>query len=68
MDIINVSGNEFDVSEPLITHHTMRKLREKKEFLNMAIDNLRAEIVDLQNQKDNVQALIDAAKIVGVGE
>ena len=68
MEIINVSGNEFDVSEPLITHHTMRKLREKKEFLNTAIDNLKAEIVDLQNQKDNVQALIDAAKIVGVGE
>jgi uncharacterized coiled-coil DUF342 family protein len=68
MDIINVSGNEFDVSEPLITHHTMKKLRQEKDFLNTAIDNLRLEIVDVQKKRDAVQTLIDAAKVVGVSE
>jgi hypothetical protein len=68
MAIINVSGNEFDVSEEVVIHHTIRKLRQEKEFLNTAIDNLRLEIVEVQRKRDIIQALIDSAKLAGATE
>jgi len=68
MSIINVSNNEFDLSEIVITHKKMKELREGKKFLNDAIDNLRLEITDLQSQITIIQALIDEAKAAGVGE
>jgi len=46
----------------------MKVLRDKKEFLIMAIGNLRDEINDWQLQKNAIQALIDEAKSAGVGE
>jgi hypothetical protein len=68
MDISNVVGEKFDLTEIVVSKKSISELKLRKQVLNQMIDTFVSQIAKLRLDRDAIQELIDAAKIAGATE